>query len=209
MTAISEAATELALFAVNDGTLYEGRVTDIIKNLSRHLIAGDYKAENAKKSWRTFADEAAKSYAKTHAKLSQWNTIFTVADRESAAIYFTEYYENMVEFEANTAVCAEHVLVKIYDYSRDVNGNPTAKHIAMDCNADGQIEPEALKAKPHRTQTGTGDYLDGVGSAFKKAKINILAYERVSIKGSRADGETLVRFMHKPITIADGEKVSS
>lgn len=207
MSTMSEAANELSLFAVNDGTLYDSRVMPICINLSKHLAAGNYKAEEAIKVWENLADEAAKSYAKQFDKEGNWNKIFKPEDRKQAAKYFAEYYEEHVCDEAQKIASAEYVLVKIYDFTRDVNGNPTARHIAVPCNAEGMIPANAIEIKPQRKQTGTSNYLDGVDTAMEKGKFKLSAYDRISLQGSRAEGAILVVFKRKPMTIPENEQV--
>jgi hypothetical protein len=182
------------------------RELSICINLAKHLISGNYKAEEAVKSWHALADDAAKSYAQQHALASQWNSMFTVSDRKEAAVYFAEYYEELICFEAEKMAGAQYALVKIFDYTRDTNGNPTARHIAVESNSEGLIAADAIKTTPQRRQTGTSDYLDGVPDALSKGKFKIEAYERISVKGSRAQGATFVLFKHRAIEIPDAEQ---
>jgi len=78
------AATELVLFAENDGDLYRQMKRPIELNLIKKLKNGTYKHALAVKAWTNFADTAAKKYAKEFASAREWNLIFTPATRRLA-----------------------------------------------------------------------------------------------------------------------------
>ena len=88
---------ELVLYAINDGNLYRKRAKPIIDMLHKRVKKGTYDKTLAVKAWLPMADLAAKQYAKDHAKPSDWNKIFTPADRREAAKEFERKYFEEVE----------------------------------------------------------------------------------------------------------------
>lgn len=92
------AVRELVLYAENDGTLYRQKTVPIRKNLARKILRGTYSSAQAVKAWRHLADAAAKQYTR------EFDTpgtpgygIFTVADRNAAAVEFRDDFEASVE----------------------------------------------------------------------------------------------------------------
>lgn len=81
-------ARELALFAVNEGTLYTRRAQPIMANLRRKIAKGTYDATLAIKAWAYLADDAAKLYAK------EYGGNFNKATREAAAAEIAAHYED-------------------------------------------------------------------------------------------------------------------
>lgn len=89
----TEAARELALYAVNDATIYHQKIQPIIKNLARKIKRGTYDAALAPKAWRYAADMAAVRYTCEF----DANTVgpfgcFTPATRDLAAVEIAEHY---------------------------------------------------------------------------------------------------------------------
>lgn len=62
----TEYAREIALFAVNTGSLYQQRALPIMANLRRKIEKGTYDETLALKAWQYLADDAAKLYAKEY-----------------------------------------------------------------------------------------------------------------------------------------------
>lgn len=77
--------TELKLFIDNDGDLYRQQTAPIQKNLTKKFVKGTYNHKLAVKLWKYLADNGAKKYAKDFSVGSDWNTMFTVADRKAVA----------------------------------------------------------------------------------------------------------------------------
>jgi len=90
-------ATELALYAVNDGDLYRQRATPIMENLVRKHMRGTYDATLALKAWQYLADDAAKAYRKEFSMVGG----FDKPTREAAAKRIADYYaEGLAELVA-------------------------------------------------------------------------------------------------------------
>lgn len=87
------AATELVLFAENDGDLYLQIKRPIELNLFKKFKAGKYNRELAVKAWMHLTEAAAKKYAREFASPGEWNMIFTPATRRMAAIEMRDSFE--------------------------------------------------------------------------------------------------------------------
>lgn len=85
-TACTTAAHELALYAVNVGSLYTQRAQPIMRNLARKMKRGTYDATLAIKAWRYLADDAAKLYSREH------GGTFSPATRDLAAVEIAAHY---------------------------------------------------------------------------------------------------------------------
>lgn len=77
--------TELKLFIDNDGDLYRQQTAPIQKNLTKKFVKKTYNHKLAVKLWKYLADAGAKKYAKDFSIASDWNTMFSVADRNAVA----------------------------------------------------------------------------------------------------------------------------
>ena len=77
------AATELRLFADNDGSLYSQRTAPILKNLGKRFQAGTYQSDLAVKLWFSWAADAAKRYVAEFGTAG--DVIFTKADLVTVA----------------------------------------------------------------------------------------------------------------------------
>lgn len=77
--------TELKLFIDSDGDLYRQIKGPIEKNLTKKFVKGTYNHKLAVKAWKYLADEGAKKYAKDFSIGSDWNRMFSVADRAAVA----------------------------------------------------------------------------------------------------------------------------
>jgi hypothetical protein len=94
MATLSAGARELVLYADNDGDLYRGPYTSILKQLVRRKVKGEYDSTLAAKAFKGFADIAAQKYAKEHGdKASDWFRIFPPRDREEAAREWRDEFE--------------------------------------------------------------------------------------------------------------------
>lgn len=76
---------ELKLFIDSDGDLYRRIKGPIEKNLTKKFVKGTYNHKLAVKAWKYLADEGAKKYAKDFSIGSDWNRMFSVADRKEVA----------------------------------------------------------------------------------------------------------------------------
>ena len=86
------AARELALFAENDGGLYQRRALPIIANLARKIAAGTFDGAKAVTLWGYLADDAAKEYVRQFSPM----TPFDKATRRAAAILLGDGYADAV-----------------------------------------------------------------------------------------------------------------
>ena len=77
-------ATELRLFADNDGDLYRQRTRPILANLGKKFRAGTYQSDLACKLWFSWAADAAKRYVAEFA--APGDVIFTKADLVAVAL---------------------------------------------------------------------------------------------------------------------------
>jgi hypothetical protein len=76
---------ELYFYIINKNTLAP-KLTAIENALARKAAKGQYKAALAPKAFKGLVDQAAKMYAHEHsASRSDWNKIFSVADRMAVA----------------------------------------------------------------------------------------------------------------------------
>ncbi len=78
------AAHELILFADNESSIYNQRVS-IHKNLLRKIKKGQYSDTKAAKLWGYWFEAAAKAYAKQNATPADWSRIFSSSTRRLAA----------------------------------------------------------------------------------------------------------------------------
>lgn len=76
---------ELKLFIDSDGDLYRQTKGPIEKNLTKKFVKGTYNHKLAVKLWKYLADNGAKKYAKDFSLASDWNRMFSVADRTAVA----------------------------------------------------------------------------------------------------------------------------
>jgi hypothetical protein len=83
-------ASELAIYATNDGQLYRQRAQPIIKNLALKMRRGTYNADLALKLWLYLADDAAKKYR------AEFHMIggFSKATRIAAAQQIQAHYDD-------------------------------------------------------------------------------------------------------------------
>ena len=92
----TEESKELALYIENTGRLYQNKTKYIILNLAKKYAKGTFETEKALKSFYDLATEGAKMYAREYASVTEWNKIFTVADRKATACQLLEgYFENI------------------------------------------------------------------------------------------------------------------
>lgn len=110
-TADPTAATELVLFATNDGDLYAGQGKSIITNLAKKMAKGQYVPLAAAKLWGYFADSAAQKYAwefgsrkpgtrSWHQQGKDGNGMFNAATRRMAASEIEDRFREEVQHEA-------------------------------------------------------------------------------------------------------------
>ncbi len=92
---MSDEATELLLYAQNDGDLYRSMVQSVQKNLERKIKSGKYNHKFAPKAWLHVLDAAAKKYVKEFdAPGSKWSDVFPKKARmEAAQEWADQWYE--------------------------------------------------------------------------------------------------------------------
>lgn len=82
--------SELQLFIENDGQLYRGQTTSIIKNLATKMAKGVYDRTKAEKLWMYLVESGAKKYAKDsggdwNVPGQTWHDMFSMEDRRHVA----------------------------------------------------------------------------------------------------------------------------
>ncbi len=78
--------TELKLYIDNDGQLYRGQTTSIIKNLATKMAKGVYDRTKAEKLWMYLTESGAKKYTKEFdAPGASWHNVFSMSDRRQVA----------------------------------------------------------------------------------------------------------------------------
>lgn len=92
----SPEATELTLYAINDGYLYEHSAMPIIINLQKKAKKGTYNKAMAIDAFYYLAQEAAKKYCKDFAHVEDAPQIFDVTSRYTAAAAMLEHYEEQI-----------------------------------------------------------------------------------------------------------------
>ena len=99
----NETAHELALYAVNDGQLYESDAFKICRQMAKRQFKGTYDPILAMRSWVHLATSAAKKYnTELCGSASAWFDVFTVPDRADAACIIADHYTDQIEYELNT-----------------------------------------------------------------------------------------------------------
>jgi hypothetical protein len=96
-------AHELALFTVNDGTLYRQRAQPIMANLRKKIRSGKYDAQKALKLWAYLADAGAQAYTKEFGTPGPNGSygVFSKADRALAAKELAEHYDEELRGKTN------------------------------------------------------------------------------------------------------------
>lgn len=91
----TDEARELALYTENNFELYR-RALPIIANLNRKVKRGVYDAEKAIDAFYPLTTEAAKMYSREFGHFHQWNTVFDVTARYTAAAEMVEFFADMI-----------------------------------------------------------------------------------------------------------------
>ena len=85
-------SSELAIYIINTGRIYNGMTTGIIKKLAKKYEKGTFETEKALKAFYNLATEGAKMYAREFSNANDWKFIFSVSDRKLTACELLEYY---------------------------------------------------------------------------------------------------------------------
>lgn len=93
-------ATELVLYAENDGGLYRSQRQPLEKSLQARFDKGTYDATKAVAAWQYFVDAAAKKYAKEFAGNPE-TPRFSVADRKTAALEMAMNHHGEMRVQAS------------------------------------------------------------------------------------------------------------
>jgi len=88
---------ELALCTENNEELYKRRIVPVINNLARKAKKGIYNPETAIDSYFPIVTAEAKIYARQFARFEDWNVIFDVTARYSAAAELEKRFREDVE----------------------------------------------------------------------------------------------------------------
>jgi len=87
-------ASELVTFVDNDGELYRGQTTSIIKNLVTKIARGDYDRDKAVKLFMYLAESGAKKYARVfNGSERGWHDMFPIDVRRMAAVHWRDAFE--------------------------------------------------------------------------------------------------------------------
>lgn len=87
----TEESRELFLYTTNDGDLYRGITTAIIKNLHSKYKKGTYSKEKAVDAFYHLATEGSRKYNR------DFGYSFSVMDRFTAAVEMEDYYFEQVQ----------------------------------------------------------------------------------------------------------------
>ena len=86
-------ATDLKIFTENDGEIYRGQTTSILKNLATKKASGKYDREKAVALFMYLAESGAKKYAKEFGGSAAWHDMFPVDVRRIAAKEWRDEFE--------------------------------------------------------------------------------------------------------------------
>lgn len=90
----TQAAHELKLYIDNDGPLYRGMTTSILKNLVAKKARGQYKHDLAVKGFGYLTEAGAKKYAQEFGT-GPWHKMFDVSTRKQVAEELTRDFEEV------------------------------------------------------------------------------------------------------------------
>ncbi|MBO5017043.1 MAG: hypothetical protein J6C92_14725 [Bacteroidaceae bacterium] len=112
-----EDVDELVLYITNDGDLYRGRASSIIKNLKRKSKNGNYDKDLAVKAWQYLADDGVRKYDKEFGSGSGSVAWLNPATRKAIATELRDYYEEEIFYEdsVTSAVATNHNSPRTYD----------------------------------------------------------------------------------------------
>ena len=88
-------ARELVLYITNDGQLYRGRTSAIIKNLQKKVGKATYAGEKAEKLFMYLVKDGIKKYEKEHANPG-WAKQIKKQTKEAIAQELLDYYEDEI-----------------------------------------------------------------------------------------------------------------
>ncbi len=98
----TDAARELALWAINDGKFYAATIQPIIADHGAKMADCTYDKQAARYVWLTAANSAAAAYCQEFSKRSDWPQIFDLEDRRQVAAEFADRYSEEIQ-EATAA----------------------------------------------------------------------------------------------------------
>lgn len=82
----SHAATELELYLLNDGAVYQAYYLPVCQNLARRRARGEFDRDRGLRAMRNVTDTAAKQYTLEHGSMvDRWHDIFPKGDRDRVA----------------------------------------------------------------------------------------------------------------------------
>lgn len=87
-------ASELVTFVDNDGELYRGQTTSILKNLITKMAQGKYNRDKAVTLFMYLAENGAKKYAREFGGNERgWHEMFPIDIRRMAATHWRDSFE--------------------------------------------------------------------------------------------------------------------
>lgn len=90
-------ARELFLVADNESDIYFRFIVPIVRNLHKHYKKGNFDNVKACDAFYPVANYTAKLYCKRFGNLEEWNKVFDVTARyTAAAMLLKSYYENII-----------------------------------------------------------------------------------------------------------------
>lgn len=188
---LDTAARELFLYATNDGDTYRERVQPVIANLAEHLASRRYDADRARGSWYRVADYAARRYGREFGQGERDGLrMFPPATRRAIVNWLADYYGDEVAEQAADLIGPRELSVSVFDFDRDVNGNPTA-HYAVG----------GVRQTKQRRQVGySGDRMGGAPDAIAKAGHRAAWYtlDRDSLAGDRSNPAGISAVFRRP-----------
>lgn len=122
----THAARDLKLYIDNDGSLYRGQTTSILKNLATKRARGQYKHDLAVKLFSYLVEAGAKKYAKEFGSSDQpWHKMFDVGTRKVVAEALAK------DFEAEAALGNyDHLLPKKFTRASKSGSSHARKKLA-------------------------------------------------------------------------------
>lgn len=88
---------ELSLFIENNADLYEKYIIPICKNLNKYFKRGNYSREKAINAFYPVATAGARLYSKTFADLRDFQYIFNVTARYTAAAALEQSFIDLIK----------------------------------------------------------------------------------------------------------------
>jgi hypothetical protein len=179
----AQAATELKLYIDNDGSLYRGLTTSILKNLATKRARGEYRHDLAVKAFGYLTEAGAKKYARKFGSSDQpWHKMFPAGTRKQAAEVLTR------DFEAEAALGNyDHLLPKKYQGQKS-GGAHARRKVLSGRGATAHTRKKSVSARgPARRQVRKTDQKSGFSTSSGIAAQDIREFR--SFLGNASDSQ--------------------